>query len=438
MNRTIQTIASVSALIVATAIGAQPGIGGERGADFTAVPGVVIDHSPKSSGIYLGSPGLAVLSDGTYIAKGDEFGPGSPKNEKGGTRIYRSEDRGKSWKQTNRISGAFWASLFVHRNVLYLMGTKKAYGDTVIWKSNDGGRSWLEPTDTEHGVLLDDARYHCAPTPVVVHEGRIWRAMEDAMGRPNRWGAHFRAFMMSAPVGTDLLKASSWTCSNRMARNPQWLDGLFGGWLEGNAVVTPEGEIVNILRVDYPSKRGYPVKEEKAAIIKISDDGRTVTFDPETGFITFPGGCKKFTIRFDDKSGAYWTLSNAVLPQHRNGNRERIRNAVALMRSNDLRTWKIRSILLYHPDTQRHGFQYLDWLFEGNDLIAVSRTAYDDGLGGAHNQHDANFLTFHRFENFRDLAMAESMVEHGAPSGAGTACKRQLTTADARGESIGD
>ncbi len=48
-----------------------------------------------------------------------------------------------------------------------------------------------------------------------------------------------------------------------------------------------------------------------------------------------------------------------------------------------------------------HGFQYVDWKFEGEDLIAVSRTAFDDGLGGAANYHDANFITFHRVCNFR-------------------------------------
>ncbi len=61
-------------------------------------------------------------------------------------------------------------------------------------------------------------------------------------------------------------------------------------------------------------------------------------------------------------------------------------------------------MLLYHPDPDKHAFQYVDWHFDDDDLIAVSRTAYDDGLGGAHNQHDANFLTFHRFHDFRKLS----------------------------------
>ncbi len=63
----------------------------------------------------------------------------------------------------------------------------------------------------------------------------------------------------------------------------------------------------------------------------------------------------------------------------------------------------MRCIILHHPDTEKHGFQYVDWEFEGDYLIAACRTAFDDGLGGAHNQHDANFLTFHRVGNFRDL-----------------------------------
>ena len=68
----------------------------------------------------------------------------------------------------------------------------------------------------------------------------------------------------------------------------------------------------------------------------------------------------------------------------------------------------MRCIVLYHPDPARHGFQYVDWLFDGDDLIAVSRTAYDGSLGGARNFHDTNFLTFHRLTHFRDLTMKDS------------------------------
>jgi hypothetical protein len=301
------------------------------------------------------------------------------------------------------VNGIYWASLFVHRNAAYIMGTSRYHGDVVIIKSTDGGRTWSMPKDTQSGILLTGAKYHCAPVPLVVHRGRIWRAMEDAMG-PGGWGGHFRAFMMSAPANADLLRAESWGCSNRLARGADWLGSQFNGWLEGNAVETPDGQIVNILRVDYQPKGG------KAAVVHLSGDGTTATFDPSSDFVDFPGGCKKFTIRRDRKTGTYWGLSNYVPPRHRGGNPERTRNTLALVRSDNLREWSVRCIVLYHPDPTRHGFQYVDWLVDGDDVIAASRTAYDDGLGGAHNQHDANYLTFHRLRNFRELTMRDSVM----------------------------
>jgi hypothetical protein len=65
----------------------------------------------------------------------------------------------------------------------------------------------------------------------------------------------------------------------------------------------------------------------------------------------------------------------------------------------------------HHPERQRHGFQYVDWLFDGDDLVVVSRTAFDDVEGGAHDYHDANYLTFHRVKDFRSRSMADSCVD---------------------------
>jgi hypothetical protein len=149
---------------------------------------------------------------------------------------------------------------------------------------------------------------------------------------------------------------------------------------------------------------------EKAAIVRISDDGKLASFDPQQDFIDFPGGSKKFTIRWDAKSKNYWALANYFPEQHRRKEPSRTHNTLALIRSIDLRNWEVRAILLYHPDTTKHGFQYADWLFEGNDLIAVVRTAFDDAADGAHNQHDANYLMFHRIRNFRRLTMKDSVA----------------------------
>ena len=54
-----------------------------------------------------------------------------------------------------------------------------------------------------------------------------------------------------------------------------------------------------------------------------------------------------------------------------------------------------------------HGFQYPDWQFDGDDIVVASRTAYDEGNGGAHNFHGADYLTFHRVVDFRNVGNLE-------------------------------
>jgi hypothetical protein len=71
-----------------------------------------------------------------------------------------------------------------------------------------------------------------------------------------------------------------------------------------------------------------------------------------------------------------------------------------LTSSADLRNWKVEAVLLQHADAKQPAWQYLDWLFDGDDIVAASRTAAD----GSHNAHDANYLTFHRFRKFRALS----------------------------------
>lgn len=371
--------------------------------DFSQVPGVVIHHRAAAGKQYIGSPGIVRLRDQVYLTKCDLFGPGSSEWQSAVSLVFRSDDAGQSWRQIAAIDGLFWASIFTNRGAAYLLGTTKHHGRVVIRRSTDEGATWTKPVDEHTGLLTAEGEYHTAPMPVLEHDGRLWRGMEDAMGG-TKWGERYRAFMMSVPADADLLTRANWTFSNVVPRDPAWLGGKFGGWLEGNAVLTPDGGVVDILRADYNPQGG------KAAVIRISDDGKTATFAPADGFIDLPGGAKKFTIRYDDRSRHYWSLANWV-PPHVTGTRaSSTRNTLALIRSPDLKKWEVRCVILHHPDVARHGFQYVDWLFEGDDLIAACRTAYDDGLGGARNAHDANFLTFHRIRRFRDLTMNDSVA----------------------------
>jgi hypothetical protein len=400
--RKYRTVLALMCLVLATPLALGAASRATEDVDYSQVPGVVIDHQAASTGQYVGSPSLAILPDGTYVASHDLFGPKTPKAPKAKkTRVFVSKDRGKTWKKVATLD-AFWSGLFVHRGQLYLMGVTTDYGHVAIRRSTDEGRTWTNPADAHSGLLLSDARYHTAPCPVIVHAGRVWRAIEDREG-PGGWGSHFRSFVMSAPVDADLLEASNWARTPSLGRDPSWLDGEFLGWLEGNAVAGPDGHVVNILRVANRQPR------ERVAMIHISDDGRSAAFDPARDFVDFPGGAKKFTIRFDAKSKLYWSLVNYVPPAYVAQNPDRVRNTVALVSSPDLHAWTVRCVLLHHLDVKAHAFQYLDWQFDGDDLVAASRTAYDDGVGGANNYHNANFLTFHRFPHFRDMMTKDSV-----------------------------
>lgn len=365
-----------------------------RTQDFSRVPGTIIAHSPASTGVYFGSPAIARLPDSSYLALHDIFG------RVGGlgfdTFVYHSTDRGGTWKNIGMLPGQRWSSLHVIGDAVYMIGVHGEDWNAVIRRSADGGRTWTEPVSPERGLLVhgdSTAHCHCGPMPAVIRNGRIWRAME-LFDPALPWG-NFRALVMSAPLGGDLLDAATWTFSNALLHPGGTLPGT--AWLEGNVVIAPDGQLVNILRC-------HTTTDNVACVLSISDDGTTVRPHPSYPSIPLPGACKKFTIRYDERTKRYWSLTNYPLPRYRGVNHvERTRNAVALVSSGDLQAWQIHAIILEDPDVKKSGFQYLDWFFDGEDLAVLSRTAFDDGLGGAHDCHDANFITFHRVEQFRHL-----------------------------------
>ena len=362
---------------------------------YESVPGVVIKHQPKSTGIFIGSPSICILPDGSYVVSSDEFGPKSSEYKSAKSHIYKSIDMGESWTHIATLNGQFWSTLFYVEDNLYIMGTNKHHGNVIIRRSTDGGKTWSIPYDSKNGLLLE-GEYHTAPVPVLVYGNRIWRAVEYATAKTTKWGERYSAVMMSVPLHSDLLNAENWTRSNHLPFNKSYLDGKFQAWLEGNAVATKDGKVVNVLRVHAPE-----LNREYCVITDVEEQGRKLSFD-SNNFFEMPGASKKFTIRYDEKSGLYWSIVNYVLESDRGSFQiNTIRNTLALVSSKDLKQWKVVDIVLTHTDPYRYGFQYVDWAFEGDDIIFVSRTAFDDEEGGSKRAHDANFLTFHRIAEFR-------------------------------------
>jgi hypothetical protein len=344
------------------------------------VPGVVISHSPAVSGRYIGSPSLALLPNGDYVASHDFFGPKADHTTAATTLVFYSKDRGKTWQQTAMVSPCFWGKLFVHREIIYLLGTNHEYGDVIIRRSEDGGSTWTVPNGPATG-LLRRGHYHCAPCPTLIHNDRIWRSIEEFGG--GNWG-NFGTLVMSAPAGADLLAASSWRFSQPLPKQKDFC------WLEGNVVLDPDGKVVNVLRTNDGG-------DDRVALVCVSDEGQELAFDRATGIIDMPGGGAKFTIRYDKRTSRYWSIANKQTDP------VAYRNNLVLASSSNLRKWTVEKPLLHHAEAQRHAWQYVDWQFEGDDIVFASRTAFDDSLGGAHSAHDANYLTFHRVIDFRRL-----------------------------------
>ncbi len=367
--------------------------------DFSQVPGIVVSHSPASTRIYLSSPSMVILPDGKYLAACDEFGPGSSEHTSGTTRVFISADRGKTWKRLNNVQPAFWSTLFIHGKALYLIGTTHSGDDSRIFirRSSDWGQTWTNPSGPEDGLLRPGVPVETNAGNITICKGRLWFAsVFDILG-PRGWGTSFRFFVMSAPLKADLLKDPSWTYSTPIVSNPSFLHGGFHGLVEGTIATGPAGLPVTMYRVSDDDP------QEKALVAITCPEGTVLGFDPLKDFVNFPGGAKKFIVRYDPATRLYLSLTNWVPKRHIGPKPDRIRNTLALISSPDLYHWTIRAVVLHHPEVKFHAFQYVDFRFDGNDLIALSRTAYDDGLGGANSFHNANFITFHRFENFRAL-----------------------------------
>ena len=84
----------------------------------------------------------------------------------------------------------------------------------------------------------------------------------------------------------------------------------------------------------------------------------------------------------------------------------RQRNRSMLISSDDLWNWSIRSIvcedrsgLCLEDAIRLSGYQYTDWLFEGDTIIFAVRVA-DRGAG---TFHDANKIMYGVIDKFRDL-----------------------------------
>lgn len=361
------------------------------------VPGIVVnyihpdDYTYNTSGRSTASPSLVMLPDGTLLASHDVFWQGHGQNL---TMVFASEDGGRTWRFRSQLHPCFWGKLFWHRGALYMLSTATEYGALLIRRSDDGGFTWSSPTEILPAGDHDSGGPHKAPVPVVEYRGRVWTAVEHGSWKLGRHDAG----VVSVPADADLLDSSAWTATPFLPYDPSWPGTIRGGtkpgYLEGNVVVAPDGRLLNILR--YNTHGGEP-DYGRAIVLEVNteDPAAPLTFDR---VIDFEGNMSKFTIMRDPQTGTYWSLVNRVTLKD-----VRQRNILTLVSSSNLIDWRVEYDVLnyeengWHEDHTKVGFQYVDGLIDGDDLLFLSRTA----INGAWNYHNANHITFHRISNFR-------------------------------------
>ncbi len=338
----------------------------------SAVPGKVInylhpdDETYAFSGCYLCSPSIVRLPSGRIITSMDLYEHDAAQNL---TILMKSDDGGASWSYLCELFPLFWGKLLYHRKALYMFGTSTEYGDLLVGKSTDEGETWSPPTVIGRGSCSPRVSgFHRAPTVFLNEDNKLLTAVE--------YGSHqasFESALVFINENDDLLDSDNWHISpflpldNAVAKT----HSNKKGGIEGNLVLAPDGTLMNMLRY-----------EANTAMLLKAD-----IHHPEKGFIfdrtvELPLAHTKFEIQVKD--GVYYMV----------GNRPPRRNILSLYTSRDLIHWAFsRDILNYvHMDQTQVAFQYPAFLFDGDGMLILSRTAF----GGANSFHNANYQTLHR------------------------------------------
>lgn len=297
-------------------------------------------------------PNLVIMPNGDYVASAR----GGPIAGGVFVRIFISKDKGKTWNYLNTTNTSLQHPTLLlnpRDNNLYLLGDNSGAGG--IQKSTDGGKTWSDTVSLNFD-------FRTSPSHVIIAKDRFWIQSEGSGG----------ATVISAPVTADLMKASSWTRATHQGR---------GMGNEADLVATRNG--------------GYPVLMGKGDYLGRVLSPTVNTTDENTDRINLPGNDSKYSVIYDTTTNKYWALTSySELPRSQ-------RTGITMYSSDDLKTWKKERKVLEGLSTQFHGFNYPFMQIEGNDIIFVSRTAWEDENGLAQRWHDANMFTFHRIRDFR-------------------------------------
>ncbi|MBN2557432.1 MAG: exo-alpha-sialidase [Clostridia bacterium] len=350
-------------------------------------PGTVINYiHPEDkaffpSGMCTASPSLVRLGK-RLILSHDIFFRDMAQNQ---SRIFYSDDEGANWRLLSELEGCFWGKFFIYEGKLYMLANTHEYGDLVLYRTDNEGKSWTRACTVMKGGNNFNGGPHKSAIPVLLHNGRIWTAVEHGS-----WFQGGHACGTASATG-DITDAANWTVSEFLEYDPSWPGtpkGRSSGCIEGNILVKPDGQLIDFLRFGIDA---CVPNYGKALYLNLDKNNPGAA--PEFGkVVDFHGNHSKFSINYDDSTKKYWTITSRA-----DHEKPRRRNELVLMSSQNIDDWTIEKTLLdyehtgWHEDDSKAGLQYVDFIFSGDHIYYVSRTA----LNGALNYHDSNCITFH-------------------------------------------
>lgn len=355
--------------------------GGSLIVDAPEPPCTIIDKASKLRDVTVNNPAIHILSDGSYIAT-------QTASVKSGF-VYKSTDHGGTWIRISDGLRQTYCAVYEIGGALYSLGCDAVSGNLAIQKSSDGGYNWSSNTVLFSASETEDG-YHGGSSPFVEKDGRLYRAMGDR-GGSGTWSI----LLMSMALTDDPCDPASWTMSNKLYWNPSWLSVSSTRWEEPALIRKADGSLAIIARIDGTADKEY------AALIDVNSD-TSISF---SRVYSMPGAAKRMTIAYDATSGKYWSL---VSPFYANTRTlyglspTQNRNSLVLISSTDLVNWTRERTCIYSDNAFNNSYHYIDWRFDGNDLVSVFRCSADESRGLPLSYHDSNAFGYFRVKNFRN------------------------------------
>ena len=340
------------------------------------------DDYYRLSGKFLGSPSIARANDGSLIASMDYFKFQGAQNL---VTLFKSHDEGETWSHLCDLMPFYWALIFSHNGILYMLGLTTEYGHLQIIKSSDSGESWSAPVTLFYGstVLCLTGGLHRAPMQMVKYNGRLYTSCEYGKGGET---THYPA-VISIDENDDLMIAENWSCTGFLPFDGKWKEdaGEKGDTIEGNVVVGPDGNMYECLRW----KIGEFLK------LKIDADNPENSLEYNS-IVKAPVSNSMFRIL--SYKGKYLLFTNRktevaskIAPDVLS-----YRNVLSLYISDDLKEFTlVKDIFNYENlSASEIGFQYPAVVPDGDGFLLLVRSAFN----GADTYHNSNYMLFSKIE----------------------------------------